>query len=49
MIRFLISDFDQLKQDALGDVVADLQRIASRTPVRANALETLQTLRQGED
>ncbi len=49
MIRFLISDFNQLKHDALGGVIADLQRVASSTPTPANALETLHTLRQGED
>lgn len=49
MIRFLISDFKQLKHDALGNVVADLQRVASSAPAPANALETLHTLRQGED
>ena len=49
MIRFVISDFDRLKQDSLGNVVTDLQRVASATPAPSDALKTLHTLRQSED
>lgn len=49
MIRFLISGFEPLKHDSLSNVVADLQRVASAMPTPADALETLHTLRRGED
>ena len=49
MIRFVISDFDPLKHDSLGNVVTNLQRAASATPAPADALKTLHTLRQSED
>ena len=47
MIRFAISDFEPLKHDSLGNIVADLQRVAAGT--RPDALETLRTLRQSEE
>lgn len=50
MLRFAISDFETLKnQSLLGNVVANLQRVASRTPLPPDALETLGTLRRSED
>lgn len=49
MLRFLISDFTELKDDSLGSVVSDLQRVASAVPVPPDALETLRTLRRSED
>ena len=49
MLRFLISDFTELKADPLSSVVSDLQRVASATPVSPDALETLRTLRRSED
>ena len=49
MLRFLISDFTELKDDPLGSVVSDLQRVASATPAPPDALETLRTLRRSED
>ena len=49
MLRFLISDFTELKDDPLGSVVSDLRRVASATPAPPDALETLRTLRRSED
>ena len=49
MLRFLISDFTELKDDPLGSVLSDLQRVAGATPAPPDALETLRTLRRSED
>ena len=47
--RFQITEFTQLEDDPLGEVVADLRQMAGTTREPAGALETLRALRRGEE
>ena len=49
MVKFLIANVEELNHAPLGDVVADLRRVARATPAPADALETLKALRRSED